>query len=633
MPRKPVPGTPPRIDADVRAEIDITAPLKLSEQCMEDLTSFIERGMTLVHAQHSARMEKVERWRKTLSGVNPDAPLRTGVSNVSVPLTMWASNVAQANLEQSVLPTPLLNIQPVGNPKRGEDDFTLPTKNLAKFLEAMLRNKRALDGESVISQVSQDQTDWGLGAWKVAYTQDSVRNVGVTESNETIQAIERGTARWYFISFDDLIFWNGYGTCVNEMPFVGHTVRNRTWGSILQWVALNHYYKNAAMDIERFFADEDRDLPALHRQHDIDELYLDWDVNEDNILESIVVDWHKKANKILRVAWNPFGARRPIVMVQYARSPRQTDGQGQGVCEVLQSPQEEANSIHNIGIEGGKRGIAHLVVVKQDRAIAGEIGGDEGVLPGTVVATEDPDEDVEIYPLGDPQAAAQAIALEELNRVYAARLLGLDETAVGNVAAGKRVPAAIGVPAMKAGQSVGRRAINSLADGMQEGVYLTIELYRKRMPTEALRAMFSDEEILLLSNYIFNLNADTARTQVVIKVLAQDANIAAEKRKTEQFTMVQFLMTFYERMVGSMQMVLKPQLPQGARDIFLKITEKLLASAESMLNSLESVHDPAEFLLDIAELKESMSQISQSVQTAAGQPQALPAGQEDESGF
>jgi hypothetical protein len=50
------------------------------------------------------------------------------------------------------------------------------------------------------------------------------------------------------------------------------------------------------------------------------------------------------------------GGRKPIWLIDFDNNPDPESPEGQGVCEKLDGVQEETDTIHNLGIESGKRG-------------------------------------------------------------------------------------------------------------------------------------------------------------------------------------------------------------------------------------------------------------------------------------
>ena len=76
------------------------------------------------------------------------------------------------------------------------------------------------------------------------------------------------------------------------------------------------------------------------------ELWLKYDVDNDGIEDDIVVVYHRKTGTILRAIYNPyFYGFRPFVDLVF--NPVEYSFDGDGLCQVLESIQDEVDTIHN----------------------------------------------------------------------------------------------------------------------------------------------------------------------------------------------------------------------------------------------------------------------------------------------
>lgn len=626
----------PEIDAAVQADLVVHAQVKVTDEHRSALRAWLSAAVREARQKRDDLLPRVRTWRKTLAGERPRGPLRSGASNLSVPLTMWANTAVRARLVEGVLESsPLTSARPVPG-RRGVHSNQTIANDLANFLSVEILNQRGLDGRTAISLMASEMTSLGTSALKVFRTEDRVRKVGVPGS-EPSQIPLRGRVKWEFVSFLDLIYLDGYGTDTQAMPLIGHEIE-RTWSEIVEWGALGHYDKAAVDRVSAFYDGRNEHASFLHI-HQLAELYFDYDIDGDGIQEALLVDWHIGAEEPLRIVYSPYpDGRRPIVIARFDYPPDLTHARGQGVPEKLEGSQEEVDAIHNIAIESGKRAI-NLTVLKAGRRAAEELGPDAPILPSDILVTEDPSEDVVAIQMGDPRAAESLIALEEHTRMYVTRILGLDESRIGNVESGKRVPASLGLSTMREGRVVIKAALNSLADALTEASYLTIDLWRRYLPEEALYSALGEESALALMDSVFGVTDETTRRQFILRVNAQDAATIQETKRAELISVNQFLFAFYDRLVQLVMALSNPNVPPQAKPALLLVVERMERGVETLLNTLESIPNPDELLVRVGEmrrlLEEAVAVTSMQSMAApmAGAPGAAGAAPPEPGGF
>jgi hypothetical protein len=603
--------------------------ITIHKDVREPLETWLGDEITKCIKKRDEIKPKVEKWRMTLNGERPTAPLRTGASNLSVPFTSWVYSGMRARLNQGVLgATQLLAVEPLtsaGEKYGGKESCLTIAKSLTRLLTAEFKNRRGLNAEAEMEKVIAEATQIGTSAWKVYPTADVPKRLpplrpGGSPRTEVIL----GRAVWEYISYFDLVYWDGYGTNTQAMPFVGNQFR-KPWHEIVSWAdeRIGYYYPGIDKELVDFYAKDQGSMPAHMREHDVVELYLDFDVDGDKYLEPVIIDWHLDARKIMRCTWNwsPTG-HRPIFMAQYDLSPDPNCGLGQGVCAKLEGAQEEVDAIHNIGIEAGKRGIAHVVALRANSQAAQEFGGNNPVIPGDTIVTENVEEDIKTHPLGDPRAAEAAIVLEEHTRQYITRIFGFDDSASGNLESGKRVPGGLGMTIKREGRVATEAALDSFAASMEDATYVTVDLWKQKLPAEAFMSVLSQDEIAALMRSVFSVSDASVRDSFVIKVNARDAALAEEEKKQELFALNQFLFGFYDRLNQLALAAANPQLPPAAKQALVIVAERMERGVEALLTSINSIPNPAELLVSVTAFTD---EIKKAIETT---PTMIPVGPE-----
>ena len=601
----------------VREQLQVAAQVKLTEQSSKMLDAYLRDQIPKAINARDKILPKVNKWRRTIRGERASGGVRrnTGTSNISVPLLIWARVAVRARLTESIIQSPntIVSAEPLRSTREGEDKSVLTTaKAIGRFLSSQILNNRALGGRKVIEKCSAELVDLGSAAMKVVLIPGMAKNVGpipgARANTRPTLRLEEQKVRWEYISWLDLIYVDGYGTDTQAMPFIGHQFE-QTWGDIRQWGAIGHYVQDKVDEVKTNAQDKASDKPPDFQPHDLAEIYLDWDTDDSGIPSALLITYHLKAHKRLRTIWNPFpDGRRPVLMSQFDLPADITEARGQGVSEKLEGAQDEVDAIHNIGIESGKRGVAHLIVLKEGTRAEEEFGGDTDIMPGDVIVTSTPDEDIKAVPLGDPRAAMSAIQLEEHTRMYVTRLLGMDESKVGNVESGKRVTAAVGMASMREGRMIIKSALDSESDMFAEATYLTIDLYKRNPPRDAIRNVLAREDADALLESVFTLNDAGVRDSFLIRVNARDAATDEQAKKQEMMIINQALFPFYDRIQQIIMALANPQLPPKAVKPLILLTERMERGMAALLNTVETIPNPEELLVKVGEISKMLEE-------------------------
>ena len=603
-----MPRVPKGINRATRKRLRVAPMIKVKEEIGLQLDAYLTEQVNMAIRKRDEIKPRVEKWRKTIRGERAKAAVRRGASNLSVPLLIWARTAVRARISESFLGSrPILTVDSLTS-RQGDEDLSPQTVAgaISRLMQSEIFSSRALNGQIALERVIAELVDLGTGVLKVVPERDNVRRVAGPDG-KPITIADRGRIRWKHIPFMDLIYTDGFGADVSEMPFIGHQF-DLTWTKIRMNMEIGHYDKSIMDDVRSASKGGESRKPEALRDHDIVELYLDWDIDGDGVPESLVIDWHVKAHKRLRTNWNPFpNGRRPIVIAQFDLPANITKTQGQGVSEKLEGPQQEIDAVHNIAIESAKRAGAHVIALKDGSRAEEEFGGDDDMLPGDVIVTGNPKEDIVPVPLGDASQALGLIDLEEHTRLYVTRILGLDESRVGSVESGKRVTAAVGMATMKEGRMIIRAAINSLARAVEEATYLTLDMYKTRLPQETIQAVMTPEEARLLQATVFSVPEDTVRSSFVIRVNAQDAAVAQEQKKNELMTITQGVLPFYDRYLQIIQILNAPETPEPAKRALITLVERMERGLEAVLNTVESIPNPAELLVSVGEFRDQLA--------------------------
>jgi hypothetical protein len=668
-------GIFPRLTAAQRAAAAPEVLLSLSAGVRGDMEAYLAESVPALLERHRSSVEDLRRIEAYLDNRNPDAPPRLGIANFNTPLMLWHCNAAANRLERSIFEHQLpVTLQPTG---RKHNDLALvgALNRLATFVEHGLTSTRMLNGRACIGNVIRDMTDVGSGAWAVVLEPDTAANrpdrvgAGYEESTTlrrrdgaprmepptaVTRALRAGGVTWEFIPFANLIYWDGYESDFNRMPYAGYQTR-KTWQQLTTWAAQGFYYRDAVASVQEHYTDRSRvagvsapgssdsiERAAHLREHDVAVLFTSWDVNGDGLAEEVAIELHLDALRVLRVYWNQFDGYRPLVAAQYARPARRMQYRGMGVGQMTIQSQAEANDLHNYTLEAGKRGGAWMIVTRRDSGIDEELSDDsEPFIPGDQYSTEDIEKDVRVDQLGDPQAGQFLTLLEERLQQQAARLTGFNDPNLGNVSSAKRVPGGLGQQIMAQASSGSDAAITSLSLAIQEALYLTFAAWKKRIPMAALRAILEPADAELLLSLVFAPGTGVdLREDVAITVVGKDTTQQKAQQQRDLMLLIQVLMNYFDRVAALIQtstqaaMTLQqvnPGAGQAVLGILMMLLTKIQASVAALVRTAEELGDPQDVLLELGELERELQALFAPAQppTAPGMPpQQQPALQQ-----
>ena len=582
---------------------DVPVVNNISDEKWREIEAWLQEGVSAAIATRKSRNDETRTaYRKTLAGVAHRPAQRRDQSNLSVPLTVWASAAVRARVRAGTIENdPLIVVVP--NASLDDPTATDAARKLVTFFDAAFRNPRELGGLEACDQIITGYVPMGTGGLTVDIQPDRVRWVFDAMAGRLTKLTILGRVHWDAIAEDDLIYPLGFGTNTQAMPFVGRQFI-WSWQDMLEMQASGYLNEAAVESVKGQGISENTSAGGAHvayQTHDCDMLYFDYPLFDDG-LPVALVGYRQTPRGVLlglRYSYIPRGVR-PISILNFDRNPDATNPEGQGVCEKLAGVQDETDLIHNLGIESAKRAIAHVIVLRTDSGADDEFGGDVPILPGDHISTERPSEDVVPIALGSPEGMQAAIAQEMNSLKYVMRLLGLDESALGNVESGKRVPASLGLEIKKDSRVITSHAIANFGEVMTENVYLTMSLWKLRLPEDTLIASLGPAGARLLKDSVFSTSELDLRSRFIINFNATDAAATEEAMKQQLLVVGQYLQGHYDRIIKYAQ--LAATMPAPLQTALMDVLQKMENGTRALLNTIDAIHNPSELLPKTSEL-------------------------------
>lgn len=593
----------------------------ISDVKWKEIEAWLQAGVSdAIKGRKERNDERRRKWRMTLAGERSIPRQRRDQSNLSVPLTVWASAAVRARVRAGTIESdPIITVVPNANLDL-TGDAAAAAKNLATFYTAEFRNPRALGGIEACDLAISDFVPMGTAGYTVEIQPDRVHWVYDATAGALTRRVERGRVRHSYISADDAIYPLGFGTNVRAMPFVGRQFC-WTWQDILTMREAGYLDATATQLVAGQGTTVNTSGGSAHvaySTYDCDMIYFDYPLFDDGLPVALQAYRHTTQGVLLGLQFStaPRGVK-PIWLFNFDGNPDPTSPEGQGVCEKLEGVQEETDLIHNLGIESAKRAIAHVIVLREGSGADEEFGGDVPLLPGDHVTTERPAEDFIAVPLGSTEGMQAAIAQEANSLRYVMRLLGLDESALGNVESGKRVPASLGLEIKKDSRVITSHAIANFGAVMTEITYYTMELWKFRLPEDTLAAAVGAEGAQLLKQSVFSSSEFDLRSRYIVNFNATDAAATEESRKQQLLVVGQYLQGMYDRIIQYAQMA--TQMPPPMQQALMGIMDKMLNGTRALLNTIDDIHNPDELLPKVADIAAAVAQAGQ--MAAQGPPQ------------
>lgn len=291
------------------------------------------------------------------------------------------------------------------------------------------------------------------------------------------------------------------------------------------------------------------------KPYEIWELNLKYEVDQDGEEDEIVVSFHKETGTILRAIYNPvFTGFRPIVALKGYPAAYQFDGQG--VAEVLESVQEEIDTMHNQRLDRITQINAPITLVRSGSGI------DEFNLTPGKVWTVDDDLDRCLRVIEQRDVIPSSFQEEQLLISLADRAVGITPNVLGQSESERPVAketfARIGESNKKFIWMFGndRNAMLDLA-------WMLIDFMAQYQPVYTY--YINDPMTGQLIEQTVNFPTGYFRDGIQISLKVSDEMLDQESRREMNIAKYQLLSDYMTKSNGILQMVLNPMVPPGAK--------------------------------------------------------------------
>lgn len=599
--------------------------IKLTAAQESRLAGWLIDEITKIENGRSSRETNWRRWREQYEGkTSPKNFPWKGASNVHMPITAINVDAIHANMMNRVLGfdrvwdvTPVSTGEVLGiNAKTGQPiTWTDLADSCTRYLSYESGATGMMDITEVLEQASLEAIKLGTAIifqpWLTITRPDFEF---IPETGEYIRKSEVTTfdgIKPQLIPLEDFMIMRGYSEVDGPFgsPLVGHRYFLRT-GQLLER-ARNGWFKQRATDESAtstgpLVADPVKDAQAQlegewgdlahlhHEDHQLYDLWVRFDVDEDGLEESLFVTFHRQALRLLRI--QPFIYKRvPYIPMRYIR--RENRFYGIGVPEMLETLQAGANTSFNQAVDNATVANTRMWGVRKGSSSAKYL---DDIYPSKKVLFDDPKD---ILPLECGEVYPSIFEVGVLFRDAAERRTGVSDYNLGresNLAGGKHGTATTTLALLQESSRRFDLYAKDIRKAVGEIGMQALELIQQFKPTGRIYGVMGAEGQLVEKALILPSTVDL-REHLIVSTTASASNSNKEVAKQNALQGFAIMIQYFDRLFQLGSMIANPMMPPGLKKLAYGMGE---ASERLITRVLEGfdLKDAAEFLPQLEEL-------------------------------
>ena len=358
---------------------------------------------------------------------------------------------------------------------------------------------------------------------------------------------------------------------------------------------------------------------AYEEPYSIWELWLKYDVDGDGEEDDIVVTYHRESGQILRAIYNPiFYGFRPFIM--FGGLPVEFSLEGEGLCSVLESLQEEIDAIHNQRLDRITQINAPMYLVQKGSGL-----DNFKLNPGKVWFTDGATEEV----LREVEFANTTYS----NFQEEDRLTALADRASGNspelqgISTSERPVASETLARVEELNKKFKYMIDNYRDEFAECGYMIIEMFAQYQPRYTYRDISTGQT----QEKTVNFPTQMIRDGLEIELFASTEMLSQEVRREINMTVYGLLGDFKTKAAGTVQAIVNPMVPSDFKKWLIAEYTTSLKVIKRILEDFD-IRDGDELVNDLDEILDLMKNIQNSIDIIQAKQQMMGGGGEPEGG-
>lgn len=574
------------------------------------LATFLQQELNRANAETQEFRQALALWREFVDPKDEpkDFPWE-GASNVFVPIPRTVIDALKASIKQTVNRQQQRFTCEIDAAYAGIDETEVAKAQIAavKFAE-LIAGADYLNLSRFLDEIVEELLVGGIGPDRLTSERDE-RTV-VTRGGVESKIIFRTGPRLTVVPLDFWVWPAGLWRSVQEMPWVGqmtpHTPASLRLRAQAPWnyrnveevLATRAGAGSDANEQQRESAIKQMAFSTIIRTYEIE---LVWDVYGDGKYHDILVTFNLDTGLIHRVIYNPLGDGLKSYDAEVG-SPRSGTVFGRGIIEPIVQPCRGINTAVNQTFDAQTLANAPCILYPEGSAAADILK--DGFVPGLPIPYKEQVKEIDVLKFPDPSATSFQMVQFFLQIVE--RLTRVGPNRLGEVSAGRRTPASLGL----ASQQLGAELIDELIDRLRDHVgrqwSRAYTLYLEDDPTIFTR-LLGEEDGTLLRQIVEESKRSRKSMQETlhIRLYASSATRSQELERQNAIAVTQLTFGWFRQVIELVQMYLQPGAPPAARDVLLDV---LKSSQEQMRRIVVLSNQPdAETLIpDVAERLESI---------------------------
>lgn len=413
--------------------------------------------------------------------------------------------------------------------------------------------------------------------------------------------------------------WCAEGIAITYQRYLDRVRAGIYTGSdrIQEWSA-NSKGTRAAQDIAQISGY----AASLGNKLQLYEHWVDWDIDEDGLPESLVCTIHEDSMSYVRLDYNPFfNQEKPYSVARFMRD--ENSFYGIGLAEMLWQFQEEITAMHNQRLDNGTvQNSQTFAVNKQNKNISQQ----ELVYPSKIWLVNDTN-DVKPIALGSTSSAS-SIQNEAHTLSYAERRVGTNDFVHAQTSPETTYGTAYSASQMLANST--RRQGEVLRESkraLSEVGTRVLELYQQfhQRGKEYLALGAQDGQLVKM---VLQFPQDLIRRGLKVGVTAIDVEMSKDTQIRTNTIIMQLIQQYYTQALQAMSYVVNPQMPEPVRQMALQMVVGGNILARKVLDAydtqdVDKILPPLQGMVETQE--QSLARLFQLATLGGGQGAGAPA--------
>jgi len=449
-------------------------------------------------------------------------------------------------------------------------------RTLQEFLQAVQNSE--LNAYNAVADFVMELTKLGTAVLKTRYRRESAT---VYEFRETPAGVIEDHRRVRLKDHPEINHVSLYDFLVPAMaqdiqssPWVAERVL-LTWQQYLNRVREGVYI--AAPGIENWNANErgghiaehlmelDNYKAGLGDKLEFWECWTKFDIEGMGEPRAITVTIHLPTWSVVRINYNPYISQEyPYDRARFLRQEKRF--YGIGMCEMLETFQDEVTAMHNQRIDSGT--IANSVMFK---GRAGTVREDEPIFPGRWFLLDNMD-DVQTLNMGSGKLDTSG-NYEGITMDYAKRRSGVNEHIAGQFAPSIGYATAhTNIQQLQQATQRFDQTLREIRDALGGVALKVVELYQQFDRPGRAYQILGERDGDILQRFI-EFPIEEIREGVAIEVTATSASLNKETEIRTNTILMQMLTQFYKELLDGLMLAYTPGLPPQLQAVIFQMIQ------------------------------------------------------------